>query len=354
MTEAFPSGRPSENFFWMRSTASAKRCVLLVHAVKSWERWRPMRWDALVRTGMFRLKLAAEMGGAEADPVTEMLVLEGLAYHDLTSGWCTMVGATAIASLGTFLPPAGLEKVFTNGSIPTAAIPFFPAGRAVRDGDGYRVNARWRFNSGIRHAEWVLGGTVVEGTEAENGGRPIVMFSAFPIKDVTIHYNWGGVVRVELSSRVTHNGRARPMPVAHGIRDGALDDAREPTDRRHMMSLAMHDKRPVKLPPVEGSDVHAARLSLHEHGSEGDRLSDQPASDELHTKPRVLRLERDLRSEAAFADGAIDDAAHGVRTTGKSKWKFHDILDPHGCVRSRQVRAAHQHERLAHQQLGDD
>ena len=103
-----------------------------------------------------------------------------------------MVGATAIASLGTFLPPAGLEKVFKNGQVPTAAISFFPAGRAVRDGDGYRVNGRWRFNSGIRHAEWVLGGTVVEGEE--NGGRPIVMFSAFPAKDVTIHDNWGGVV----------------------------------------------------------------------------------------------------------------------------------------------------------------
>jgi alkylation response protein AidB-like acyl-CoA dehydrogenase len=134
------------------------------------------------------------MGGAEADPVTEMLVLEALAYDDLTSGWCTMVGATAIASLGTFLPPSGLQKVFKNGHIPTAAISFFPAGRAVRDGKGYRVNGRWRFNSGIRHAEWVLGGTVVEGSEAENGGRPIVMFSAFPIKDVTIHDNWGGVV----------------------------------------------------------------------------------------------------------------------------------------------------------------
>src|SRR5215475_5527983 len=150
--------------------------------------------EALVRTGMFRLKLAAEMGGAEADPVTEMLVLEALAYNDLTSGWCTMVGATAIASLGTFLPQSGLEKVFKNGNIPTAAISFFPAGRAVRAGNGYRVSGRWRFNSGIRHAEWVLGGTVVEGTEAANGGRPIVMFSAFPTKDVTIHDNWGGVV----------------------------------------------------------------------------------------------------------------------------------------------------------------
>ena len=149
---------------------------------------------ALRDAGMFRLKLAAVMGGAEADPVTEMLVLEGLAYHDLTSGWCTMVGATGIASLGTFLPQAGIDRVFANGRIPTAAITFFPAGRAVREGDGYRVNGRWRFNSGINHAEWVVAGTVVEGTEAENGGRPLVIFSTFPKKDVTLYDNWRGVV----------------------------------------------------------------------------------------------------------------------------------------------------------------
>jgi indole-3-acetate monooxygenase len=154
----------------------------------------PEAVSALRDTGMFRLKLAAVMGGAEADPVTEMLVLEGLAYNDFTSGWCTMVGATGIASLGTFLPQAGLDQVFSRGQIPTASISFFPAGRAVREGDGYRVNGRWRFNSGIHHAEWVVGGTVVEGSEAENGGRPIVMFSAFPKKDVKVYDNWGGVV----------------------------------------------------------------------------------------------------------------------------------------------------------------
>lgn len=154
----------------------------------------PAAVKALRDSGMFRLKLAHEMGGAEADPVTEMLVLENLAYHDLTSGWCTMVGATAIASLGTFLTPAGLAHIFTGGSVPTASISFFPAGRAVREGSGYRVNGRWRFNSGIRHAEWVLGGTIVEGTEAENGGRPLVIFAAFPAKDVKLYDNWGGVV----------------------------------------------------------------------------------------------------------------------------------------------------------------
>lgn len=149
---------------------------------------------ALREGGFFRLKLPAAVGGFEADPVTEMLVLEALAYHDFTSGWCTMVGATAIASLGVFLSERGLDRVFGQGKIPTAAISFFPAGRAVRKGDGYRLSGRWRFNSGIRHAEWIVGGTIVEGTESEGGGRPRAMFSVMPTTDVTLYDNWRDVV----------------------------------------------------------------------------------------------------------------------------------------------------------------
>jgi indole-3-acetate monooxygenase len=154
----------------------------------------PETVTALRDAGLFQLKLPAVMGGAEADPVTEMLVLEAIAYHDFTSGWCTMVGATAVASLGAFLPQPGLDRVFVNGHIPTAAISFFPAGRAVREKGGYRVSGRWRFNSGIRHSEWVVGGTVVEGTEKENDGKPLVIFTAFPTGDVTLYDNWRDVV----------------------------------------------------------------------------------------------------------------------------------------------------------------
>ena len=149
---------------------------------------------SLRSAGMFRLKLPAVLGGAEVDPVTEMLVLERLAYFDFTSAWCTMVGATGAAALGAFLPQTELDQVFGEGHFPAVAISFFPAGRAVREKGGYRLNGRWRFNSGIHHSEWLLGGTVVEGTERENGGRPLVIFAAMPTKDVTLYDNWRDVV----------------------------------------------------------------------------------------------------------------------------------------------------------------
>jgi len=61
------------------------------------------------------------------------------------------------------------------------------------------------------------------------------------------------------------DGRPRPRPATDGIRERALDDAREPTDRRHVASLAMHDEGPVKLPVLDGSDMHARGVPFHEY-----------------------------------------------------------------------------------------
>jgi alkylation response protein AidB-like acyl-CoA dehydrogenase len=150
----------------------------------------PEAVQALRDNGLFKLKLCTELGGAEADPLTEMMVLEEIAYHDFTSGWCTMVGATSLAGLGAFLPPDGIAQVFKDGQVPTASISVFPAGRATPEGEGYRVSGRWRFNSGIRHAEWVLGGSLIEGGESEKGAKPQAILIVMPKKDVTLYDNW--------------------------------------------------------------------------------------------------------------------------------------------------------------------
>ena len=116
MIEKFPQDRASKRNMLL-DAVTAIGDTLKASGARSEElgTLAPEAVTALRDSGMFRLKLCNEMGGAEADPVTEMLVLENLAYHDLTSGWCTMVGATAIASLGTFLPKTGLDRVFGGG-----------------------------------------------------------------------------------------------------------------------------------------------------------------------------------------------------------------------------------------------
>ena len=60
--------------------------------------------DALYESGLLGLKLPAELGGAEADPVTQLEVIEALARIDASAAWCTMIGATSMGSWGAFCP----------------------------------------------------------------------------------------------------------------------------------------------------------------------------------------------------------------------------------------------------------
>jgi alkylation response protein AidB-like acyl-CoA dehydrogenase len=153
----------------------------------------PPAVEALRDAGLFQLRLPAELGGAEADPLTQLEVFEELAYIDPASGWCTMVGSASVAALAAFLPQAGIERVFPHGCAPLAASSFYPAGTAVPEDGGYRVNGRWRFASGIHHADWVWAGAVVarDGNDPEPGETPPeVIYVALPTQDIQIHDSW--------------------------------------------------------------------------------------------------------------------------------------------------------------------
>ena len=111
--------------------------------------------NALYDSGLLWLKLPAELGGAEADLVTQLEVLEAVSNIDTSAGWCTMIGASACSFPGAFLPEEALAKVYSDGRPPRAAGVFMPGGTANPVEGGYRVTGRWAFASGIRHAQWV-------------------------------------------------------------------------------------------------------------------------------------------------------------------------------------------------------
>ncbi|MCB0062156.1 MAG: acyl-CoA dehydrogenase family protein, partial [Caldilineaceae bacterium] len=48
--------------------------------------------DALKDAGLFTLKVPKELGGAEADPMLQMAVIEALSYIHPAAGWSVMIG----------------------------------------------------------------------------------------------------------------------------------------------------------------------------------------------------------------------------------------------------------------------
>ena len=140
---------------------------------------------ALEEAGIFKLKLPAVLGGDEADPVTQTLVLEALANANASAGWCAMVGATGAALPGAFLADEAIAEMFAPGRIPRCAIVAMPMGKAEIVDGGYRLTGRWPFGSGVRHSEWMTAGAIVTRND-----EPEHLMMAFQTKLAHIHDNW--------------------------------------------------------------------------------------------------------------------------------------------------------------------
>ena len=143
--------------------------------------------EALYESGLLRLKLPHVLGGAEADPMTQLDVLEAVSRIDPSAGWCLMIGAASLGSLAAFLPDDAVDEIFEDGKPPRVAGAFAPFGTAAPVAGGYRVTGRWPFGSGVRHSQWVSAGARVT---TESAGYPPQLRCVMPTANVKIHDNW--------------------------------------------------------------------------------------------------------------------------------------------------------------------
>ncbi len=141
--------------------------------------------DALYAVGLSDLKIPVELGGVEADPVTQLEIFEALARIDGAAGWCLMIQGGTSGLVGGFVSDEAAEQIFGE-STPWIAGAVTPRGRAVAVDGGFELSGRWQFGSGIRHAQWVISGGRVE---ADGGGEEYRMF-VVPRVQVEIHDNW--------------------------------------------------------------------------------------------------------------------------------------------------------------------
>ena len=84
----FPPGREEKRQVLLNAVAEVRE-VLEAGADQSEEEGTLPQdsVDALYESGLFGLKLPAELGGAEADPVTQLEVIEALARIDSAAAW---------------------------------------------------------------------------------------------------------------------------------------------------------------------------------------------------------------------------------------------------------------------------
>ena len=133
------------------------------------------------------MKAPIVLGGSECDPVTQLEVIEALAAINSSAAWCTMVGATSLGMPGAFLPDDGVARMFAGAAHPRGAILVSATGVATPVAGGYRLQGRWAFASGVRHAEWV---TVVARVPRAAPAEPAIHVLVLPAAECLIQDNW--------------------------------------------------------------------------------------------------------------------------------------------------------------------
>src|SRR5262249_27062876 len=111
----------------------------------------------LREAGLYRMLVPRELGGLQVDFPTFLRVAELIAGADGSVGWnLTNNGIEQLIALS--LPDEGVREVFATGPdnvIAGTAAPGGGRGEAVEG--GYVVSGRWRFGSGCKESQWMLG-----------------------------------------------------------------------------------------------------------------------------------------------------------------------------------------------------
>jgi alkylation response protein AidB-like acyl-CoA dehydrogenase len=187
MNVAFPTDRDAKRRMLLRTVEDI--ADVLAVDVEEAERLRtlpPASVAALRDSGLYLLKFPAALGGAEADPVTQIEVIEAVSYISPAAGWCLAICADVLGLAGAHLPDATLDAMLSAGRPPMMAGTLVP-GVAVPAPGGYRLTGRWSWGSGIRHAEWLTAQAVVE---PAGGGAPRVINCYLPVAEAEIHDTW--------------------------------------------------------------------------------------------------------------------------------------------------------------------
>jgi indole-3-acetate monooxygenase len=141
--------------------------------------------------GLFRIALPKCLGGLELPPADIIRTIEAVAEADAAVGWCLMIGSTTAVSLA-YLPHETAGEIMADPATITGGV-FAPMGKAVREGDHYRVTGRWSWGSGTANCAWIFGGCMVHEDGAAKllpDGKPDHRMMLFPAGEVTLHDTW--------------------------------------------------------------------------------------------------------------------------------------------------------------------
>ncbi|SEN98990.1 MULTISPECIES: acyl-CoA dehydrogenase family protein [Cryobacterium] len=252
--------------------------------------------DRLRAAGIFRAAAPATWGGPEMNSIEQTLLVEVIAAGDVSAAWCAMIGMDSGIYSG-FLDDGVARQIYE--SIDSAQSGWiYPHGKAIRVEGGYRISGRWRFGSGITHANVISAGCTVyneDGTpftdELSGGPEWRVMLAPAEAYDLIDTWHTTGLA-------------------GSGSFDYSVDELFIPKERsftfnRPVRTGPLYDAPDAILRKMAGVPLGMARAALdHVRGLALDRV-DRETGIAWAEDPRVQQTIAQLEMELSAARASV-------------------------------------------------
>lgn len=256
--------------------------------------------QAMRAAGIFRMTMPRSWGGLEADPLTQLRVIEALAEANGAAGWAAMIGCDG-GFASARLDQHTARELYGDIDAPTAFV-VAPDGRALPVAGGYRVSGRWAFGSGCQHSSMLASQVLVMDGEAprfDPAGRPELRICILPGEAVQIIDTW------------TTTGLR-----GSGSHDYAVTDLFVPAEHTFLFSAPAQRPEPLYVHPwmlvVKGSGVplgigRGAIDDLRALAATKKTVVRTNLRDEAYAQTAVAKAEALVRAARAYVFAAAGD-----------------------------------------------
>ncbi|MFJ7270794.1 acyl-CoA dehydrogenase family protein [Streptomyces sp. NPDC099050] len=118
--------------------------------------------DLLDQAGVFRSAVPRRFGGLDLPLADQFAIIAEIARGCGSTGWVANAWISSAWIISQY-PDLAQEEIYaTSGGSLKVSGGFTPTGRATRTDGGFVLNGSWRFNTGIRGADWNILAALVD------------------------------------------------------------------------------------------------------------------------------------------------------------------------------------------------
>jgi alkylation response protein AidB-like acyl-CoA dehydrogenase len=274
--------------------------------------------DAMAGAGLWGILTPRTYGGSEAGLRAQLETLFVVAGAYSAAGWVQMVSNAHCWMAGNFPVPCQ-DEVFAAG--PDVRVPGTLAaqGKAIHVGDGWRLNGRWQFASGVDVGDWLLIGAIAD-RQPDRTDRALHVI--VPKSDIVVDDTWFTLgLRGTGSKDVVADDVF--VPFHRSMPTRVLFDGESPHGERHATHL---NRLPVLVclsvqlsGAVVGMATAALGLFVERTRTRRDGYTGRSKAENVGTQLRVAESQTELDVATmlvrAAADRCDEVAQTGVRLT---------------------------------------